>query len=395
MASPFTLLQIIPSLNAGGAERTTVEIARAVIETGGRSLIASSGGSFSGALAQLGADLIEMPVHSKSPAVIWSNAQRLAEIVSREQVSLVHARSRAPGWSARSAAKRTGVPYVATHHGMYRADNRWKRIYSAGLTKADIVIANSRFIADAMVSGGVDEKRIRVIPRGADMDMFNGALVNQTRVKSLEQHWALKDAGQLLEIRCLLPARFTDWKGHKVAIEAAAILKNAKGYGHEHKISLVFCGGARDGGNYKTSLRAYVDECGVADMVRIVGECADMAAAYQWADIVVAPSTKPEPFGRTVIEAGAMETPVIASAHGGACETIIDQTTGYLIAPNSAPALADTIDHLVKIGAKARADIGQRARDHIDQNFSCSAMCSATLHVYEELLGNSVGAQSC
>ena len=386
--APITLLQIVPKLNAGGAERTTLEIARANIERGGRSLVAAHGGSMLQQLQEIGATLFDLPVHSKNPATVYANIDRLAALARNKNVELIHARSRAPAWSARAAARRLGLPYVATHHGAYRAESFLKRGYSHAITSADRVIANSKFTARAMVNGGVETSRIRIIPRGVDVEKFNPAQVAHARVQSLEAAWGLKENQQSVEFRCLLPARLTSWKGHKVAIDAAAKLKFEAAYGQAPKMALVFCGGAQDKQQYTQGLREYVVERGVADMVRIVGECADMAAAYQWSDIVLTPSTKPEPFGRVAIEAGAMEKPVIASDHGGACETVINGQTGFLVAPDSASALADNIFQLSRQSDSERADIGRRARARIIEQFSQDSMCAATMSVYDELIGS-------
>jgi Glycosyltransferase Family 4 len=148
LPADFTLLQVIPELETGGAELTAVDVSRAVVKAGGRSLIASRGGRMAARLAAEGGRLIEMPVHSKNPLTMAANTARLAALIRREGVSLVHARSRAPAFAALAAARVTATPFVATYHGVYKAKSPLKRWYNAIMTRGDLVIANSDYTRD-------------------------------------------------------------------------------------------------------------------------------------------------------------------------------------------------------------------------------------------------------
>ena len=385
-----TVLQVVPRLNAGGAERTTLEIAEAVVRSGGRALVFSEGGRLEQAIQNVGGETIRGRAASKNPLTIWANAARLAEIIERENVDIIHARSRAPAWSAYFAARKTGTLFVTTYHGAYSAAGPVKRFYNSSMLRADRVIANSRFTADRITSlGAAEPGRIAIIPRGVDIELFDPKKVSADRVNALTATWGL---GEKQGFRLLLPARLTPWKGHESAIEAVAALKHTlRGRGETGQnpaLSLVFCGGAQGRQAYERRLRAVIDECGVRDMVHLVGDCADMPAAYAWADAVLAPSATPEAFGRVAVEAGAMEKPVIATNHGGALETVVHGKTGYLTAPGDVEALAGAITDVVDMGETARTVMGENARERVASLFSSAAMCDATLGVYRGLLSD-------
>ncbi len=380
-----TILQVIPRLDSGGAERSTLEIAAAIVQAGGVALVASSGGRLETDIQKAGGEIVKMPVHSKNPAVVWSNADRLAKLIRNRGVNLIHARSRAPAWSALMAARRTGAPFVTTFHGAHKAVGPIKRWYNSSLVRSDCVIANSHYTAGQVAEVyKVPPARMRVIPRGVDLDLFDPARVAPSRVEELVESWGapVENVG----LKVLLPGRLTSWKGHEVAIDAAATLKTKAGSGKEAGLTLVFCGGAQDNSDYEKVLRAKIDERGVREMVHMVGDCADMPAAYCWSDIVISPSIRPEAFGRVAVEAGAMGKPVVAAAHGGALETVVDQESGFLVKPGDAGALAAAIERLAAMPAEERAIIGENGRARASSLYSASAMCEATLRVYKDLL---------
>ncbi|MBB5517277.1 glycosyltransferase family 4 protein [Amphiplicatus metriothermophilus] len=390
-----TVLQVIPALDAGGAERTTLEIARAIVEAGGRALTASRGGRLAGEIEAAGGRVVSMPVHSKNPLTIWANRARLLDLVRREGVDLVHARSRAPAWSALWAARAAGIPFVTTYHGAYRANGPLKRFYNSAMVRADLVIANSAFTAAAIrAQYDLPPGRLAVIPRGADLDHFDPAGVSPERVEALRRAWGLPARAAMFAL--LLPARLTPWKGHETAIAALARMvvnePSSRDAGNQPVLQLIFAGGAQGRGDYAARLRAECEKRGVRSMVHFVGHCADMPAAYALADVVLAPSLRPEAFGRTAVEAGAMARPVIAADHGGARETVIDGETGVLVPPNDPEALADAIREIAAMPAPARARMGATARARVAEKFSTAAMCAATLEAYRALLARRAAA---
>ena len=385
MAVARTVLQVVPALDEGGAERSTVEIAQAIVAAGGRALVATRGGRLAGAIAAAGGKVFPMPVHSKNPLTILANRGRLLRLIRAERVDLVHVRSRAPAWSALLAARAAKVPLVATYHGAYEAMNPLKRHYNSAMTRADIVIANSEFTAASIrAQYPIDARRLRIIPRGVDVAVFDPRQAGRERGEALARQWGVRHAAGAL--RLLLPARLSPWKGHRTAIEAIASLASATHPGASGQrliLQLVFVGDAEGRDDIRAGLQHEIDSRGVRDMIHFVGHCADMPGAYSWADIVLSPSTRPEAFGRVAVEAGAMGKPVIAADHGGARETIVDGETGVLVAPGDAKGLAEAIAALAAMGEAGRAAIGARARARVERHFSLDAMRRATLEAYE------------
>ncbi|MEK7265255.1 MAG: glycosyltransferase family 4 protein [Pseudomonadota bacterium] len=384
-----TVLQVIPALESGGAERTSVEMARAIVAAGGKALVATSGGRMCGDVEKAGGRVIEIPAASKNPLTILANVGRLTEILREAQVDIIHARSRAPAWSAFLAAKAAKTAFVTTYHGAYRAASPVKRFVNSVMARGDLVIANSDFTAAAIRAAYPVGDRLKVIPRGADLAEFNPLAISGERVRALRARFGLENNRSALVL--LLPGRLTDWKGHEVAIEAIGLAATGAA-GVSPSFQLIFAGDEQGRGDFAGSLMSRVNELGLQQMIRWVGHCDDMPAAYALADMALAPSTRPEAFGRTAVEAGAMATVAIASNHGGARETIIDGVTGLLVEPGSAEALARAILKAAALGPDGRRAMGDKARAHIASHYSTQAMTSATLDAYRDLLARRAGA---
>lgn len=376
-----TILQVIPDLSAGGAERTTVEMAEAVTQAGGRALVVSTGGRLEGALAEAGGHLIHMNVASKNPLTMRSNAGKLADLIRNEQVSLVHARSRAPGWSAYEATRRTEVPFVTTYHGAYSGLTGAKRRYNSVMAKGELVIANSDWTAAHVIAvHETDPYRIVTIPRGVDFASFDPERVTPARVQALSEAWEIKPDDKRLIL--LLPGRLTAWKGQKVAIQALAHLS-----GEERvKLHLVLAGDAQGRNKYVAELEDEILTHSLGGVVSIVGHCDDMPAAYALADIILAPSTRPEAFGRVAAEASAMAKPVIVSDHGGQRETVVEGQTGTRAEPGNVNALTACIRTLVTLRPEARRAMGEAGQRFVRERFSKIQLQTATLDVYARLL---------
>jgi len=373
---PPVILQVLPSLVTGGVERGTVDVAAAVVAAGGRAVVASQGGPMVRELLRAGAEHVELPLQSKNPAVMWRNAGRLAALIEDRGVDLVHARSRAPAWSARAAARRTGRPFVTTFHGTYNAGNALKRRYNAVMASGDRVIAISHFIAGhAARLYDVPEERIRVIHRGVDTARFDPAAVSADRVAALAAEWRLPEAARVV----LLPGRLTRWKGQALLIEAMGRLARPG-------LCCVLVGSDQGRHAYRQELERLAAARGLAEAVRIVGECRDMPAACLLSDMVVSASTDPEGFGRVMAEAGAMGRPVVAAAHGAAPEIVVEGETGLLFVPSDPDSLARAIDRVLALSADERSALAARAADRVRACFTNTAMCDKTLAVYAELL---------
>ncbi len=370
------VLQVLPSLVTGGVERGTVEITQAVARAGWTALVASAGGRLVGAVEHAGGRHVTLPLEAKNPLSILRNAGRLARLIRAEGVSLVHARSRAPAWSAFLAARRTGVRFVTTYHGTYGESLPFKRRYNAVMAKGEVVIAASRYIADLVATRhGVDPERIRVIPRGVDPASFDPAAVSGARLARLALAWDLPDHAPVV----MLPGRLTGWKGQAVLIDALARLERTDAVA-------VLVGSDQGRSGYTAGLHRQAEALGVAARLRVVGDCADMPAALLLADVVVSASTAPEAFGRVVIEAQAMARPVIATDLGGPVETVETGVTGWRVPPGDPDALAAALDAVLALPAEAREAMGARAREAVLARCTTRAMQAATLEVYREVL---------
>jgi glycosyltransferase involved in cell wall biosynthesis len=375
------VLQVLPSLTTGGVERGTVDIARALTEAGWRAIVASSGGPMVRDVQRAGATHVELPVDSKNPAVMWRNVARLQALIGEHGIDIVHARSRAPAWSAMLAAKRAGVPFMTTFHGHYNAANPAKKFYNSIMARGRRVIAISDFIGEHVVSRyGADPAIVRVIPRGVDLDIFDANAVSAERVIDVAEAWRVPDDVRVV----MLPGRLTRWKGQSVLIEALARIDPAG-------IRCILVGDDQGRDRYRQELENRIKRLGLDPVVQIAGHCRDMAAAYMLADVVVSASTDPEAFGRVIAEAQAMGRPVIATNHGAARETVLEGVSGWLVPPGDASALAVALREALALTPDQRAGLAEQAVAHVRGRYTRARMCDATLSVYAELLAEAGG----
>ena len=383
MALPpdFTLLQVIPELETGGAEQSTIDVAKAVVRAGGTALVATRGGRMVSRLETDGGRLAQMPVQTKNPLVMLGNAARLVALIRQEKVSIVHARSRAPAFSALWAARATNTPFVATYHGVYKAQSALKRWYNAVMTRGDLVIANSDYTRDhVLAEHGIDPKRMVTIPRGVDFDRFDPAIVTEARVEALRTAWGIAPSDP--RTRILLAGRLTRIKGHLTIVEAAKRLA-AEG---RRDFLFLFAGDDQGRTGYAAEVRTAIDTAGLADAIRIVGHCDDMPAAYLLADLAILPTTVPESFGRAAVEPQAMGRPVIASNHGGVTETVLEGQTGWLAPVEDPDAWARALARAIDLRPNKRQEMGELGRSRARQLYSADAMCALTLAAYERVL---------
>ncbi|MGU3537847.1 glycosyltransferase family 4 protein [Methylobacterium sp. A54F] len=385
--SGATILQIIPELDAGGAERTTVDVAAALAAAGARALVATEGGRLVGELQAKGGAWVPFPAASKNPLRMALNVGRLATLCRREGVRIIHARSRAPAWVALGAARRLGLPFVTTYHGSYSGRTGVKVLYNSVMARGDVVIANSHYTADLIRSLHADQAgdRVRVIHRGTDLSAFSPLAVGSGRVEALRRAWGVAPHERVV----LLAARLTAWKGQRILIEAAAQMRE-RGVGD---LAIVLAGDPQGRAAYERELDALVAARGLDGIVRRVGHCTDMPAAFRAASVVAVPSVEPEAFGRSAVEAQALGTPVVVSDLGAVPETVLSppdvpaaQRTGWRVPAGDAAALAAALTEALTLGASARDALGRRCRAHVEAHFSLERMASDTLDVYRDLL---------
>ena len=388
-----TILQIIPRLDTGGAELAAIEITDAVVRAGGRAIVVTEGGRMADRVTAAGGELIVLEAGTKNPFGMWRNAGRLAEIVERESVDLVHARSRAPAWSALRAARRTGKPFVTTYHGAYGEKDPFKRLYNSVMARGDVVIANSHWTADLIRARyGTPEERVAVIPRGVDLAKFDAGRISRDRIAALRGQWNVVEGQRIV----LHAARLTTWKGQTILIDALAELA-ARGVGRD--AVLVLAGDAQGRESYVAELRARAAAAGVGDRVRLTGHVDDIAAAYAAAHVTAVASIEPEAFGRAAAEALAVGCPVIVTALGAPPEIVLAEPavpaariTGWVVPPD-AQGLANALEIALSLAPETRAEMGLRAVADIRARFTLDAMKQATLAVYDRLLGTQLEKQ--
>lgn len=381
-----TILQIIPELDAGGAERTAVDIAAGLTAVGARALVATEGGRLVAELQAKGGIWLPFPAATKNPFAMALNARRLALLCRHEGVELVHARSRAPAWVALAACRMTRLPFVTTYHGSYNSRSAVKNSYNSVMARGDVVIANSGYTADLIRQRHpFSQDRIRIVHRGTDFTAFAPGQVGPERVQVLRAGWGVANHQRIV----LLPGRLTGWKGQRVLIDAAAILRDRG----DAETVFILAGDPQGRDGYVKELDARIAAAGLEGRVRRVGHVTDMPAALLTAAVVVVPSTEPEAFGRVAVEAQAMGTPVVVSNLGAVPETVLSppqvapgERTGWRVPPDDAAALADGLSEALALRPSARESLSRRARTHVERHFSLEAMVGSTLDVYCALL---------
>ena len=381
-----TILQIVPELDVGGAETTTLEIAAGICRAGGRALVASEGGRLEAEIEKAGAEIIHLPVASKNLMTVYGNIGRLAKLIKSERVDIIHARSRAPAWSSLFAARRSNIPYMATYHSLVHDRPRLKVFYNSVMTRGVCVIANSHFTADQIARvHGVAAERIKVVPRGCDAEKLARDNQPAGARAQFRARWHLAEDDFVI----ICPARLTAWKGQHVLIKAvgAAEARAPKG----GRVKLVFAGSAQGRDGYVAELEKLIEENGLQGDAVFAGLVQNMAEAYAGSDLAVIPSTRDEAFGRTAIEPQAASLSVIASDAGGFRETIqaipnAADGSGWLVEPGNVAALTQALEAAISLSARDYQLIGENGRANVAAKYTQAAMVANTLNVYRDIL---------
>ena len=371
----YSVLQVLPHLNSGGLVSGAVEISEALQKTGMNSFVASAGGRREREITKAGGKVINFSLGSKNPIIMLLNVYKLSRIIKKYKINIIHARSRAPAWSAYFAAKKMGIPFVTTFHGTYSIQNKLKKKYNSIMVKSDRVIAISRFINNHILSNyNIDKDKIVTIHRGINIERFNYLKVADERLISLLNIFNIPEDSFVV----LLPGRITRWKGHILLIEAIFKLQRSD-------IICLFVGDSQGRNKYYAELEKILDKFKLKNNFRIIPNQSDMATIYKLADVVVSSSLDPEAFGRVIVEAQAMGRPTISANHGGGSEIIIDGLTGWLFKPGDADDLSDKINKALSLNKDNRDKLAINAIKRVKLNFNNETMCAKTLQVYAEL----------
>ena len=383
MSSNLKVLQVIPKLGYGGAETGCYDIAHYLPENDCGSFIVTSGGELLKFIDKKKVKIIKLPVHSKNPLIIFINFLALVAIILVKNISIVHARSRAPAWSCLLAVKITGRKFVTTFHGTYNFNNKIKKFYNSVMVRSDLIIAGSNFIFSHIKDNYTKylnaKKKLLVIFRGINVDYFDPTTKLDSDEKKLLKKWQIEKDKKII----LLPGRLTGWKGQEVFIEAINLVNIELGY---EAFYAVILGSDQGRDLYKKKLIRITEQHRLNNQVKFIDHCNDMALAYKVSDIVISASIEPEAFGRVAVEAQSMEKPIIASDIGGSNETIIDEKTGFLFESNNAKSLSKKILKVLSMDETLLQSIGKEGRKNIIQKFNVEKMCFSTYSEYKRIL---------
>ena len=382
MTSNLKVLQVIPKLGYGGAETGCYDLAHYLPENNCKSFIVTSGGELLKYVDKKKVKLIRLPVHSKNPLLMILNSVILICIILIFNISIVHARSRAPAWSCLLATKITGRKFVTTFHGTYNFKGKFKKFYNSVMVRSNLIIAGSNFIFSHIkenYSQFIDiKKKLLVIFRGINVDYFDPSTKLESEEKKLLQKWDIKDNKKII----LLPGRLTGWKGHELFLESINLVNIKLGY---EAFNVVILGNDQGRNLYKKKLIGLTEKYRMTNQVKFIDHCDDMALAYKISDIIVSASIEPEAFGRVAVEAQSMQKLIIASNIGGSNETIDDEKTGLLFESGDAKSLCDKIIQGFTMDESSLKIMGNEGRKNIMKKFNVEKMCFSTYSEYKKL----------
>ena len=383
MSSNLKVLQVIPKLGYGGAETGCYDIAHYLNENNCKSFIVTSGGELIKFVDKKKVKLIKLPVHSKNPLTILFNSMALIFIIFFYNISIVHARSRAPAWSCFLATKITGRKFVTTFHGTYNFNSKIKKTYNSVMVKSNLIIAGSNFIFSHIKKNYSDylniKNKLLVIFRGINIDYFDPTTKTETEEKKLLKSWDIEENKKII----LLPGRLTSWKGQELFIEAVNLVNIQLGY---EALYAVILGSDQGRDLYKKKLIRLSEQYRMTKQVKFIDHCKDMALAYKVSSIIVSSSIEPEAFGRVAVEAQSMEKIIIASNIGGSNETVIDEKTGYLFESGNPKSLSEKILKVLNLDDTTLKTVGIEGRKNIVKKFNVEKMCFSTYSEYKKLI---------
>ncbi len=383
MSSELKVLQVIPKLGYGGAETGCYDLAHYLPENNCSSYIVTSGGELLKFIDKKKVKVIKLPVHSKNPFLMLFNSIALIFIILLNNISIVHARSRAPAWSCLFATKITRRKFVTTFHGTYNFKNSIKKFYNSVMVRSDLIIAGSNFIFSHInqnYSKYLDlKKKFLVIFRGINVDYFELSTILDSEENRLISDWEVDRNKKTI----LMPGRLTAWKGQETFIEALNLVNKELGY---ESFNAIILGSDQGRDIYTKKIKRLAEQYRLTSQLKFIEHCKNMPLAYKISDIVVSASVEPEAFGRVAVEAQSMEKPIIASDIGGSNETIINNVTGFLFQSGNAEALSKKIIEVLQLDESRLKSIGIEGRKNIIKKFNVEKMCFSTYSEYKKLL---------
>ena len=383
MSSKLKVLQVIPKLGYGGAETGCFDIAHYLYENNCDSFLITNGGPLTKFINKKKVKYIRLPVHSKNPLLMILNTILISIIVVIFNINIIHARSRAPAWSCFFAAKITRRKFVTTFHGTYNFNNKIKKFYNSIMVRSDLIIAGSNFIFTHIQNNYQEylnnKKKLLVIFRGINIDYFDPLTTLTTEEDKLFKSWNLEIEKKTI----LFPGRLTEWKGHKMFLDA--LNKTNIQLGHK-AFKAIILGSDQGRSLYKKKLESLVEQYRMKDQVKFVEHYKNMPLAYKICDFVVSASIEPEAFGRIAVEAQSMEKPIFASNLGGSKETVIDNKTGILFEAGNSDELSKKIIEFLTLNKTTIEKMGKEGRKNVSLKFNVEKMCISTYSEYKKLI---------
>ena len=371
------ILQVLPELEMGGVELGTTEIADALTKHGIKNFVASKGGRMVHELEKIGVPHYTLDLKTKNPLKMRKNAKLLAKFIQENGINIVHARSRAPAWSAYWACRMTGAHYMTTYHGTYGL-GPWglKKHYNKVMTLGERVIAISNHIRKHLIENYIiDANKIRLVHRCVNTLRFNPDSVTTARKINMVSEYNIPEDKPVI----LLGGRITHWKGQHLLIKALAKMKNQNFY-------CIIAGDEQGREKYLAYLKKLAQKYDLSSRICFHGKVLDMPALMSVSSVIVSAAIEPEAFGRISVEGQAMGKVVVASNIGGSLDTITDGVTGKLFESNNPYSLAEALDWALDLSDENRKKIVEAGFQNVKNNFTKEIMCDKTIAVYKELV---------
>ena len=383
MKKKVKVLQVIPKLGYGGAETGCYDLAHYLPEKKCASYIVTSGGKLLKYVKKKKVKVIRLPVQTKNPILMLINSLILIFIILIFNISIVHARSRAPAWSCLLATKITRRKFVTTFHGTYNFKSSMKKFYNSVMVRSDLIIAGSNFIFNHIKENYskylLPEKKFLVIFRGINTEYYNANKVKYSDVELFKKKLNIEDDEKVI----LLPGRLTSWKGQEMFLES---LKKFKANFPNNKFKAIILGDDQGRKIYKKKLLRLVEQYRLIEDVIFIDHMESMPLAYKMSVVVVSSSIEPEAFGRVAVEAQSMGKPIIASNIGGSRETIINDKTGFLFEAGNANKLSEKLSEILNLSELTLSGMGTEGRKNVISKFNIEKMCFSTYSEYKKLI---------
>ena len=368
------LLQIIPSLESGGAEQGTVDVANYTASKGLGSFIASSGGKMLPEFNRKLVHHINLPLHSKNIFTMFRNIKKLKKVIEKHNINLVHVRSRAPAWILRYISSNQ-FKTVSTFHNVYGHQNFLKRYYNQGLCKVDKIVAISEYVKSSIIDiYKINKKKITVINRGIDIDFFNPEISNENQYLEFLSKYNLPNDKKII----LYPGRLTSWKGQIEFLNIVELLD----------VNNIICYFIGDDKNvsYANKLINEIKKRNLSFNCKILGHLSkeDVRFMYKSADIIISAPKKPEGFGRIVSESLAMKKIVLSYNFGGAKNQLMGLDKLFSVNPFNQDEMIEKINKVFKFSINTINDLGEISRDHVAKKFSKKMMLEKYYNFYHK-----------